>query len=193
MISKGDTENRKFSASRILKNRILDSHQKLEVFEVSQTPGTQGVRDVIGFENKQNFRDVVLYDLLKIYSKRGVVKLIKSNNNSTKTAIASTSDSEADKIIHTIINNDISKLKQGPVEKIKNKIFIKPLYLFLDKEVLLYAKLRGLKYREVDGKEDKISEFIEDLEKKHPEIKQSIIGSYLELIGWKNRAGEYFV
>jgi len=62
---------------------------------------------------------------------------------------------------------------------------IKPLYLFLDEEVLLYAKLKKLKFKkEIKGKKtkkDKISNFIDDLEVKHPEIKHAIINSYLEL------------
>jgi len=57
---------------------------------------------------------------------------------------------------------------------------IKPLYLFLDKEVLLYAKLRGLKFGDVEEKrKDNISLFIDEMEKLHPEVKQAVIASYL--------------
>ena len=170
--------------------------------------------DVVFLGKPNSFGDAVLYDLLKLYSEKGVVELkeiatnripsrfsakklvngdiffnslkefrAKRDNFPTKIAISSTSDTEADKMIHALINKDISKLKQGPVEKIGKRTIIKPLYLFLDKEVLLYAKLKRLKYKKINEKSDKISEFINTLEEKHPEIKQSIISSYGELFG----------
>jgi len=50
----------------------------------------------------------------------------------------------------------------------------------LDKEVLLYAKLRGLKFGDVEEKrKDNISLFIDEMEKLHPEVKQAVIASYL--------------
>ncbi len=204
--------------------------------------------DVILFKNTRSFRDVVLDDLLKIYSERGIVEIIKirsqkliatnrtksrfsteellshknysgdnlilndiissskksrakRDNFPTKIAISSTTDSEANEIIHILIKGSVSKLKQSPVENIDGKIIIKPLYLFLDKEVLLYAKLKKLKFRNIKEKntenkkfsvlktskgyqevsKDKINLFLDDLEKKHPEVKQSVISSYLEL------------
>ena len=60
---------------------------------------------------------------------------------------------------------------------------IKPLYLFLDKEVFLYAKLKGLKFKDVSKKKNKLDDFIDDLEKKHPELKHSVVNSYLEMFG----------
>ena len=149
--------------------------------------------DVILFKNTGSFRDVVLNDLLKIYSERGIVKIVKDiissskksrterDNFPTKIAISSTTDSEADEIIHILIKGSVSKLKQSPVENIDGKIIIKPLYLFLDKEVLLYAKLKKLRFRNIKEKNNKINLFLDDLEKKHPEVKQSVISSYLEL------------
>ena len=108
-------------------------------------------------------------------AKRGKLKL-------NKIAIASTTDLEADKIIHALIKN--GKLSSAVEGKI-----IKPLYLFLDKEVLLYAKLKNLAPKGVppmqDGilggkiKKDEISKFIDELEKTHPEVKQAVVGSYL--------------
>ena len=189
--------------------------------------------DKIGFKNKRGFRDAVLNDLLRLYSEKGSVEIVKirstsshlliasnrrsarfstkellsnknyaddkliskdiisSSNNyrakrdyfPTKIAVSSTADTEADEIIHILIKGNADKLKHGPVEKIESRIVIKPLYLFLDKEVLLYAKLRKLKFKIKNEKKDKISLFVNDLEKKHPEVKQSVISSYLELFG----------
>ena len=95
-----------------------------------------------------------------------------------KIAITSTLDFEANEIVKTLIGGKEKDLKkQSPVE---GKT-IKPLYLFLDEEVLLYAKLKGLKF--IQGKEgkDKISEFIDEMEIKHPEVKRAVVNSYLKL------------
>ncbi|RLG10034.1 hypothetical protein DRN73_08995 [Candidatus Pacearchaeota archaeon] len=136
--------------------------------------------DIIGYENKGDFRGVVLEDLLKMLAEKSPVKIIKlpSKKKITKKAIALTSDLESDKIINVLVNKNALELKNlYPV----NKKLIQPLYLFLDKEVLIYAKLMNLKFKKVSNKKDKLSQFINDLEKKHPEIKHSIIKSYLEL------------
>lgn len=116
-----------------------------------------------------------------------------------KLAIPVTVDLEANEIIDKIVNGDIKKIKALPIEG----NVIKPLYLFLDKEVLLYAKLRGLKFEgnsylmnppspsshpprgqriKIKSEED-VEGFINNLETKHPEVKRSIVNSYLELFG----------
>ena len=200
---------------------------------------------VLGYFKDNNFRDVVLEDVLNVFANRidielvrlpahlhsqvnrGVINSKKLGVNGTsvkrlgetsrrvvnnrakrdkllnKIAISSTLDQEADEIVHEIIKGNIKKLNVKPVEK---KI-IKPLYLFLDEEVLLYAKLRnaGAKFEknketplptgipkegtrtssrpqntECRGK-DEIGEFINELEKKHPEIKRAIVNGWLKL------------
>ena len=150
--------------------------------------------DFVGYENKGDFRGVVLEDVLKMFSEKADVdvhKLPASNsptthpkkqltkpNKSAKIALSSTIDTESDKLVHELIKGNAKNLKEiAPVE---NKV-VKPLYLFLDEEVLLYAKLKKLRYKRVIQKKDKISNFIDDLEVKHPEIKRAIINSYLEL------------
>ncbi|MFA4953607.1 MAG: hypothetical protein WC584_05265, partial [Candidatus Pacearchaeota archaeon] len=226
MIEKGDIiEFKKGNSTENMKNKKFFIPFKTGSFEgrkfsVSQTLGTQKVCD---------FRDVVLDDLLKLYSGKGIVKIVKIRsasphslittnrrsarfsegeivnvensmssanfiNNSDnyrakrdnfpqKIAVSSTTDSEADEIIHVLIKGNANELKNGAVEKLDGKIIIKPLYLFLDKEVLLYVKLKKLNFRKTEKKTDKLSLFIDELEKKHPEVKQSIIGSYGELFG----------
>ena len=192
-----------------------------------------------------DFRDVVLEDVLKVFAGKGNVELVRLpahlhsqvnrgvinskklgvngtsvkrlgetsrrvvNNRAkrdkllNKIAISSTLDQEADEIVHEIIKGNIKKLNVKPVEK---KI-IKPLYLFLDEEVLLYAKLRNAGAKFEKNKEtplptgipkegtrtssrpqntkcrgkDEIGEFINELEKKHPEIKRAIVNGWLKL------------
>jgi len=90
--------------------------------------------DIIGYENSGDFRGVVLEDVLKMFAEKAIVELVRlpSKKNLNKIAIASTTDLEADKIVHALIKG--GKLSSAVEGKI-----IKPLYLFLDREDLLYA------------------------------------------------------
>ena len=115
----------------------------------------------------KDFRSVVLKDVLEIYCAKANVKLTKSG----KIAVPSSLDLEAKQIVKSIIENKIDDISPT-----KNKI-IKPLYLFLDEEILLYAKIRKLKF----AKEKKKEDFVDELEKKHPEIKRAIVNSYLKI------------
>ncbi len=196
--------------------------------------------DVIAYKKGNDFRSVVLEEVLKMYGEKGFVEVVKLDSSllptldfsahsrsqingskptlldfsrekvismitkslaeksegldfgainkrakrvNIKFAVPSTIDSESDKIIHGIINGKAGNLREiSPV----NKKIIKPLYLFLDKEVLLYAKLKGLlvppAHLKIKGaKKDKISEFIEGLEKKHPEVKRAVVRGLMEL------------
>ncbi|MCK5150060.1 hypothetical protein KAJ87_04005 [Candidatus Pacearchaeota archaeon] len=156
-----------------------------------------GRGDVVGYEDSDSFLDVVLEDVLKMFSEKAMIELIKLPTNtlrvypekfSTKTftkgkkldkiAFSSTLDLEANEIVKIIVKGDVKDLKK--VLPVEEKI-IKPLYLFLDKEVLLYAQLRKLKFKVEKNKKTKLSQFIEELEKKHPEIKRAIVKSYLKL------------
>ncbi len=142
--------------------------------------------DIIGYENKGNFRGVVLEEVLNIFSEKSMINIIKlpSKKKITRKAISVTLDIDSDKFIHILFKESEKKIKKdiSPVDKINNVIIIKPLYLFLDKEVLLYAKLKNLKFKVLKEKQkDKISIFIDELEEKHPELKRAIINTYLEL------------
>jgi len=122
-----------------------------------------------------------------------------SQTKISKLALPITTDLIASKIVHEIINGNIDNLKK------KNKKIITPLFLFLDKEVKLYAELKGLRSEKKEdlispppsrpprGREnkiksaqikldkDKISGFIDELEIKHPEIKRAIVNSIFKL------------
>lgn len=135
--------------------------------------------DIIVYENKGDFRGIVLEDVLKMFAEKANVKLVKNKSNKfTKRAIPSTIDFTSYTLIRDFIKGDAKKTKE--LVPISGKL-IRPLYLFLDKEVLLYAKLKNLKFKKSLEKKDKISSFIDNLEIKHPEIKQAIIKGYLEL------------
>ena len=182
--------------------------------------------EVVGYYKSNHFRVVVLGNVLKMIGEKGFVeikKLPKTKDTMTQTARklkvneiawATTIDLASHWIVNEIINGNVKDLIEGasPIERLgkKSKI-IKPLYLFLDKEVLLYAKLRGLKFKRVketpqgvhqggassssspsmrgdiniEGK-DKISKFIEELEKKHPEVKRAVVNGYLNYSAKEN-------
>jgi len=133
--------------------------------------------DLIGYENKGDFRGVVLEKLLNILVEKSPIEIVKlpTKKKITKKALISTKDLESDKIINILIKKDAKELNElSPVSKKE----IKPLYLFLDREVLLYAQLKKLKFKKVDKSKETI---VSLLEKKHPEIRHSIIQSYLDL------------
>ncbi len=138
--------------------------------------------DVIGYESKGDFREAVLEYLLKMFSEKINIKLIKpsSREKINKTAVSDSADFIAYKITDFIINKKLNKKSTEELSP-KNKSVIRPLYLFLDKEVLLYAKLKKLKFRKPKEKKNKTSKVIDELERKHPEIKNAIVKGCLEV------------
>ncbi len=147
--------------------------------------------DIIFIKGRNDFRSVVLEDVLKMFAEKLMIKVVKLRSQArdinkqlindkkiTKIAIPLTIDVEAGKIIKEIIKGKVKDLDR--VKPVENRI-IKPLYLFLDEEVLLYAKLRSLKFKKRMEKKNKINSFIDESEKKHPEVKRAILNSYLKI------------
>ena len=137
--------------------------------------------EVVGYVRGSNFRSIVLEDVLKMLGKKGI-EIVQGAKPSqikiSKIAEPTTTDIIAYKIINEIIQGNSNNLKEFlPVDK---KI-IKPLCLFLDKEVLLYAKLKKLKFKKVVEEKSKTSLFIDELEKKHPEVKRAVVNGLLKL------------
>jgi len=155
--------------------------------------------DIVRYKKSNDFRSVVLEEVLKILASKGRIEITNAKKYN-KLATFLTTDLVAYEIVNEIINGDVRDLKKlNPVDR---KV-IKPLYLFLDKEVLLYAELKGLKFKKITdlisplpspalpprGRKDKIkfanyqkiSKFINNLEKKHPEIKWSIVRGWLKI------------
>ncbi len=177
---------------KLCKNCFIKYFQK-KVFFIVRKFGMIKHGDVVACENKMilkdkqevlDFRIAVLKYVLKMFEEKGIIELTKEKAN--KIAIPSTIDLEASEIVKILIKRkeaDLKKLK--PVEKIKGKTIIKPLYLFLDEEVLLYAKLKGLKWQKQKDETNKIKGFLDELEKRHPEVKRAVVNSYLNLYGEK--------
>ncbi len=135
--------------------------------------------DVVAYKIPQDFRDVVLEDVLKMFSEKANVELVKNSNKKrfTKFALSDTIDLKSNELVNKLIKENVNLNDFEPVSK---KI-IKPLYLFLDEEVLLYAKLRKLKFKKDKEAKSVIEKFLNETEKKHPEVKRAIINSYLKL------------
>ncbi|MFH1585616.1 MAG: hypothetical protein ABIB79_02530, partial [archaeon] len=144
--------NRKFG---LMKKRDVIGYQK------SNTPGSVVLENLLKmFEGKfminvvklrsQNARDIDIKSLIKKSSIRTISAKDRDRVRSGAThkrgkaepnfkiALPSTTDTETYSIIHNLISGKTQKSK--PLEGQT----IKPLYLFTNKQVELYAKLKGL-------------------------------------------------
>jgi tRNA(Ile)-lysidine synthase TilS/MesJ len=134
--------------------------------------------DRIFYQKGDNFKSAVLKDVLRFVSDKSNITLVDSRKKADKIVIDSSIDSEAEDTMKILIKENASELKKFlPIQG----NLIKPLYLFLDEEILLYARLKNLKFKQEKKKEDKIQTFENALEKKHPEVKRAIVNSVLEL------------
>ncbi len=126
--------------------------------------------DTVSYTKSNDVQTKVLEHLLKMIEGRR----IKIKNKGKKIALNYSTDFVAEKIIDLILNGNIKdKEKFKPVYK--NKIM--PLYLFLDKEIELYAKIKNIEFK----KRKKENSLLNYLEKKHPEVKQSVVKGILEI------------
>jgi len=111
----------------------------------------------------------------------------------TKLATGHNLDDEAQSILMNLFkNNTAINARLGPITGIiKSEKFIpriKPLYLMPQKEVAIYAFLKGFKIEHVECPNAKnsfrndIQTFLNDFEAKYPGTKNSIINSFLEIL-----------
>lgn len=129
--------------------------------------------DKIYYKKTSNFRNIALEKAISLLSKKGRIK-ITNKFNANKIALEYTSDNISYKFLELLVKKDVKNInKLFPVYK----KYICPFYLFLDKEVLLYANLKNSKIKS----KNKFSKFIDKLEINHPEVKFSIVKSLLKL------------
>lgn len=135
--------------------------------------------DVVGYSAGNSLKKVVLKHLLFLAKDKYHFELVKlPSKKAKKFAIDSSLDSESQEIVDTLLHKISESLKKSlPVEM---KI-IKPIYLFLDEEILLYAKIKKLKFKQEKNKKDKIEIFLKRTEEKHPEVKRAIVNSLLKM------------
>jgi len=132
--------------------------------------------DVVRYIKKNDFRSVVLEESLKILADKGRVRLTKGMRYD-KFAVPATIDLTSDKIFRDATKKSVRLSETKPV----NKRIIKPLYLFLDREILLYARLKKLRFKVSKEKKNKTAKFLDELEEKHPEVKQAIVNGIMGL------------
>lgn len=133
--------------------------------------------DTVYYKKANDVNSVVLKKMLEFLSEKSRIILVK-NKNARKIALNSSLDSESEKFILCLIKGSSVNLKKFfPIEK----NLIKPLYFFLDEEIILYAKLTNLKFKELNKKKNKVRLFLDEFEKNHPEVKRAIINSLLQI------------
>lgn len=115
--------------------------------------------------------------LLNLLKQKGIISLGKSN----KIAQDSNIDSESFEVLNILINKPLKNLRNILPISNEKSIIIKPLYLFLDEEILLYSQIKKLKKEEKKEVEESIHQFLNKLEKNHPEVKRAIVNSYLQM------------
>ncbi len=126
----------------------------------------------------------VLYYILRKFAgerRQGIVKVTEKDMKSLKRVVVSSSlDEEAEGIIRNLMyKNAKSLLNLGPIEGKR----VKPLYFCSDREIMLYARLKKLIIgRQKENKKDKIRDFLDKMEKKHPELKNAIVNAFLEIM-----------
>jgi hypothetical protein len=162
---------------KLCKKCFIHYFQKKVLYTIRKFSMIHG--EIIGYSKRNDLKGIVLEDILKFASEKINFSLIKlPNKKAEKIAVDSSIDTESEDIINNLINGNASNLKKDlPIEK----NIIKPLYLFTDEEILLYAKIKNLNFKQERKKEDKIKNFINESEKKHPEVKRAIVNSLLEL------------
>lgn len=115
------------------------------------------------------------------------------NLNATKLATGHNLDDEAQAILMNQFRNNVEiNARMGPITGvIRDKKFIpriKPLYFMAEKEVMLYAYIKGFSSEFTECPNSKFSyrgeirDLLNGLEKKHPGTKYGIVNSYLEIM-----------
>jgi hypothetical protein len=170
-----------FTNKRKLCSRCFVNYFQKKFLYILRKFGLIKSGDIIGYKKENTLNGVVLESLLQLASQKyGFALVSVPNKKANKIASNSSIDSESEDIVNIIINKNSIELENYlPIEK----NIIKPLYLFLDEEILIYAKLKKLNFKIVKERKNKIKEFLDKSKEKHPEIKRAVVNSLLKLYG----------
>lgn len=128
----------------------------------------------------------IIFSVLKDICKKNGMSISKTSREismkkNEKIALEQSLDDEACLIIFEVIRKKPQFGLIGP----KINSCIKPLYFCLDKEIQLYAKIKGMggkiKVGEKGNLKSRVIDFVNSMEKRHPEIKNAIVNSALEI------------
>jgi tRNA(Ile)-lysidine synthase TilS/MesJ len=110
----------------------------------------------------------------------------KASSEKVIVALTDTLDDTATKLIEVQTSKGVNDLFWlSPVYKKKNLVYIKPLYLCLDNELRIYARIKNLKFSRdkcLTKRQEKINDFLGKMEKKHPEIKHATVNAFLKVL-----------
>lgn len=162
---------------------LLDKHPSFK--EVVLKYLLESFKDKIGFE-------LFIKEVDRKNKNKNYGSILSSfNSKNFKIVLTSSIDSESLKFLDFLINQNKKIDLREFYPKFKNKV--KPLYLFLDEEILLYAKIKNFSFDYENNKKEtkkiiqeknkeKIYYFLKEMEKNHPEIKRAIINNLLKII-----------
>lgn len=126
--------------------------------------------DKIFIKNNKDIISRVLLRLIENYSQRGTIEIVKSKSNA-KILLPVTADNLSEEMLEELFG--------GKEKNLINKKEICPLFLFLKKEVLLYAKLKVIG-GETKNAKSKFTKLLNSVEKNHPEVKNAMINNYIK-------------
>lgn len=105
---------------------------------------------------------------------------LRTDGKSKMIASADSTDDIAVRVFEIMMKRDYHELKTLlPKFKKGNQMIIRPFYFMLDKEIELYAGLKKIRIKK--AKDDDIKKWLDDYEKKHLELKNSIVSSLLKI------------
>ena len=172
---------------KLCKRCFIDYFQKKFLYTIRKfemiKPGEK-----VGYLASSDVNSVVLKEMLLFLSSKSNLLIIEftpknkvSYSKIDKFAESDCIDLQSEEILENIIHGDIKNLDNYLPTVGKNNKIIKPLYLFLEEEIILFAKLKDLKFIIPKKKEDSLSLFVNDFEKSHPEVKRAVVNSLLKI------------
>ena len=163
-----EIESRNFEDIELLKKGTIRILEKLGIKNNTK----------LFIENHKNSQ-VCSFVLSKVLENREA-ELIKQKNKADKIILSSSLDDNAESIIYNLSTSGLNN-QNLPKHKQKNKTIIQPLYLLLDKEIQLYAKLTNMNLNNIKNKKlNQIKTFLNTIDNKG-ENKAAIVNSYLAL------------
>ncbi len=201
------TNKRKLCAScfsRYFEKKFLNTVRKFKLFSACD-------KVQVKCESEDKLSEIKRQTLSFVLEKmRAKLNIALVKRNATKKASVDSVDNIASCLLDCFVNKRLRNMKRcGPIrkEKIGKRwiTIVKPFYLFLDAEILLYAKIKKIVkpnilqqwpfrpgesfmlsgLREVGESKNKMRKklllFLDELEKKHPEVKHAIVQGYLSV------------
>lgn len=145
--------------------------------------------EILTIDKNDKRYDLLILVISELCEKRKELKKAESKTTTKKIMTSECLDDISTCIINEMIKGKIENLKRFmPLSRKFRKrnetirIIIRPFYLLLESELELYAKFKNIEIKSKKKEENKTTLFINKLEKKHPEVKNAIVNSYLSIM-----------